>query len=392
MKKIIAAICFLTFVLGSCSISDTAEPPTAMDSIPSSTVSPTAIIGDATDTGELTPQVSLITRDLGNLLSIDAEVTAYSGGKAVVYTTLPSVYTPAFLSGVFFADDGSAQTITPYADDPNGFMFVTANGNELYVNSDTVLYSSPTHEIDIEIADIMHRYSERAKSADDKELDFLPREGALKAAVALLDKLQVFGEPDIRYFTAMTHDEIAAYQTELMEDARYAEFVELGKTKLLDSLTEAEDSYYLRFSFSNQGIPIFDREYEQPLKSASEDFYNRSLGAELLITAGGIRCFTMSGTFTADGKIRKAEKVISADEAMNLFADKYELQIVSDPIVITKVYLEYLPVKQNHSSGEVAFTPYWCLEYSLAGRGDSPRLAGAERFNAITGKDYAYGG
>lgn len=389
MKKITAIVCLLTLLLSACSVADTSEPVPPVDSFPYNDLPATETTETGKNDEEQTEQIGRVTRDLGNSISVDADVISGSGSVLSVYTALPTAYTPAFLSDLFFADDTSSQTIAYYEDDP-GFMLATERRNELYVNSGTVSYNSPSHQADVEIADIMRRYSERAESSDDNELGFLTKEQAVENAVALFDRLQVFGTPDIRCFAAMTHDEIAAYQMELMNDAHYAEFVEIGKTKLLDSLTEADDAYYLRFSFSNQRIPIFDRDYEQPLQSAAEDFYNRSLGAEMLITASGIRYFSMSGTFSASAD--NSQKVISAEEALNLFTEKYELQIVSEPIIITKVYIEYLPINQNHSNGEVSFTPYWCLEYSLSGRGGSPRLAGAERFNAITGKDYAYGG
>lgn len=394
MKRMTAMICLLLLLLllNACSIADTAEPFPSPSSFPPNDVSATETAEAGGNDDEPMTQINHVTRDLGNSISVDAEVINGAKGQLSVYTALPSVYTSAFLSDVFFSDDTSSQTVAYYEDDANGFILVTERGNELYVNSVAVSYNSPSHQSDIEIADIMRRYSERAENADDNELGFLARERAIENAVALFDKLQVFGTPDIRCFTAMTHDKIAAYQTDLMNDASYAEFVEIGKTKLLDSLTAADDAYYLRFSFTAGGIPILDTEYEQPLKSAADDFYNRSLGAEMLITASGIRYFTMSGPFSSDVKEASSQKAISADEALNLFEEKYELQIVSEPIIITKVYLEYLPINQRRQSGEVSFTPYWCLEYSLSGRGDSPRLAGAERFNAITGKDYAYGG
>jgi hypothetical protein len=203
----------------------------------------------------------------------------------------------------------------------------------------------------------------------------------------------------VRYFVAMSHTDLAAYQAELMKDEGYAAFVDLGKTARLDQLGETDDAYYIQFSFSRASVPLFDQWHEQSPMSAGDVVPPVSTYAEILLTGGGIRGFALVGAYADAGNPPEVRPLLGVEEMLAIVAEKYSLQIVTDPFTITRIYLEYLPLyaKDTLQFGtELTLTPYWCFEFSTTFTNDAglpvTNTAGADRFNAFTGEDYAYGG
>ncbi|MDR2569312.1 MAG: hypothetical protein LBD23_03310 [Oscillospiraceae bacterium] len=189
----------------------------------------------------------------------------------------------------------------------------------------------------------------------------------------------------------MQYDEISAYQKELMLDEGYAHFVEIGKTMLLDELLVSDDAYYMWFTFNVEGINIIDTSTTPQLEMAYFDVFAPSICAQILITSEGIKSFYLYGNYKENGVVETKE-ILPFDNILNSITRKYELQIVSVPMVFVGAELEYLFLPNvNNLLSDIIMTPYWRMEYKIEdSRGTN--IIFADRINAFTGEDFAYGG
>ena len=89
------------------------------------------------------------------------------------------------------------------------------------------------------------------------------------------------------------------------------------------------------------------------------------------------------------GGVKKAEVVNTSEEAIAALKTKYDLQIIYGSNVITGIWMEYIPVMQNQNW---VLVPYWCFVSNDIELMDMPDFETADRINAITGEDLAYGG
>lgn len=79
------------------------------------------------------------------------------------------------------------------------------------------------------------------------------------------------------------------------------------------------------------------------------------------------------------------QTILSIDEAIAALKEKYDLEILFGSLKVTGIWMEYIPIAQGETT---TLTPYWCfVAGDEAGYG-----ANADRINAITGEDLAYGG
>ncbi|MDR2044594.1 MAG: hypothetical protein LBQ15_09570 [Clostridium sp.] len=125
-----------------------------------------------------------LTRELAENVFVDAELSVPDTDECAEYRLVPKVYTPAFLSGLFLADDGSAQTISSEESGSDSFLLTTENGSSLTSSAYGLYFSSPTSSVDLDILDVMKQYASGKQAADDKELSFMSRGEALDSALA----------------------------------------------------------------------------------------------------------------------------------------------------------------------------------------------------------------
>lgn len=341
------------------------------------------------------PQGEHIALELMENVFVDAEIENPAKDAYEICKTVPNSYTPEYLADVFLEHDNSEFVVTPSDWDPNGFTLETESGSYIFCEDGRVFFNAPGYNVNKDIADIMFYYTQNEQSVNATELPFMSREDVLNVVSSLLSELNMLGQPEIRAFVAMRPDEITAYQQELMEDSDYAHFVEIGKTTLLDNLTELDNTYYLRLSFNHHDLPMFNAQFEQPVKFAGSALQSPSATAEMLLTSEGIQIFSDSGSFADNTSSGEVKPVLNVNDIFDLVKEKYDLQITTEPVTFTRIFMEYMPVQTTPSANagaEVMLTPYWCLEYGYTRADGTIRMASAERFNAVTGKDYEYGG
>jgi hypothetical protein len=384
MRKTIGAILIaFPILLTACQGDDPAANPPPEFALPAENGSPE-------------PQsAARITRELTDGVFVDAEIAPLSGNSFPVFAVEPNSYSPELLDELFLAGDDSVREFQQSDWDPAGFQLTTLNGSSVYSADGNVDYYGTAYSMDA--AQVMKDYAETAEqSGGSGGLPFISEDEAVAAALLLFERLDVFGEPELNTFIAMDHKTIWEHQQTMMaRDDMYSYFVSIGKTVSLDSLTESDDACYLRFSFRHGTLPLFNAEIEKPIVSSSGGFQPYSVRAEMLLTRDGLRLFSMIGSFSGSGEDNEPEIIIDTDALLERIEEKYSLQIMTESLIFTRIFLEYLPVRTelNFEAGaKSALIPYWCAEYSLTNSDGAMYAAGAERFNAITGEDFAYGG
>ncbi|MDR2357210.1 MAG: hypothetical protein LBD92_03865 [Oscillospiraceae bacterium] len=381
--------------------------------VPADTAPPFA--GDADSSAEAppaapdeTPYADGEKYELAENLYADVEIFGAVPAEVATFVTVPKVFTPDVVEELFLSGDDSERELTwhksiprgPENPDPNGFELNTANGRLISQGDGGVIYHSPTNKTDDEISTVMRRYAENVQNVNDVELSHMTRREAQEYAGGIIDALGVFGEPELRVFIGMTAGGIAEYQNTLTRDLQwYAEDIDAGRSILLDMLGEKDEAYYLSFVFNYGDLPLFNYNFERPLYTASTaNVTIRSTSCEVLIVGGELRTFNLTGSYEAAGEERAAVPIIGAADVIDACREKYELQIVSEPIIFKKMFLEYIATRTPPSTkhdATVTFSPYWCIELSsemATETGVVEYAGGAERFNAITGKDFAYAG
>lgn len=183
-----------------------------------------------------------------------------------------------------------------------------------------------------------------------------------------------------------------AWQNELMTDENYSWWADIGKTNVLDNLTSEDDAYYISFYFTYQDIPVFDQDREPGISSASDSFPTSSMKAAVLITPKGVRYFKVENTLSTQGDISEVQSIISVQEALQKLCEEQENTITFGTQLITKVWLEYIPIRAENAVegvGPFILKPYWCFGTVDAESGGE-HIINAVRINAVTGDDLAY--
>lgn len=199
----------------------------------------------------------------------------------------------------------------------------------------------------------------------------------------VLTELGVVWDMELSQCVTLSGQEILDFQSEMFTDSGYTEF----GTPM--TLTDAEDTCYIVFSFSYDGVPLLGSD-EPNVSSYVSMFPTPSAYAALMINADGIQDCEVFYPCTLE-PISDSQKIMSVEEGIAALKAKYDLEILFEAQVITDIWMEYIPVMQNENW---VLVPYWCFVSKAEERFDSPAgdYENADRINAITGEDLAYGG
>ena len=317
---------------------------------------------------------------MGENLSVDAEVIIPEKTEYSTYTLKMVDCDPDRLFSLFCPENHESYTTENRS---NCLVYNKASGQRLVVYEDAIDYSACDYDSTMQVVEnLMFYYSEDGPQVEPHDLSFMNVEEMEKRGTALLTQLGISWEPKLFRCITLSGQEILDYQEQLFQAPTYTEFGDVPV------LTEAQDTCYLQFDFSYDGIPLFG--FEEPT-------------AESYVNSKGIRDVTATIMFNSDGvqtcmishpciimHVTDSQPILNIDEATTLLRDKYDLQIIPAPLEVTNVWMEYIPINQD---GEVTLTPYWCFVAKDKNAAGFPNYFGeADRFNSITGKDLAYGG
>lgn len=337
------------------------------------------------------PQTIHMSETLCDGLAIDADIPVQESLALSTYQA--DYFRISAADAVSLLAGGSKITSEePHHYDPNGFNLVLESGAQIFHANGILTYYSETEDRDREIADLLSRYGETHSEEEVHALSFMSLDEAIGKASDLICELDMIGEPALDEIIGLSGAEIMAWQNELMTDENYSWWADIGKTTVLDNLTSEDDAYYISFYFTYQDIPVFDQDREPGISSASDSFMTSSMKANVLITPKGVRYFEVENTLSTQGDISEAQSIISVQEALQKLCEKQENTITFGTQLITKVWLEYIPIRAENAVegvGPFILKPYWCFGTVDAESGGE-HIMNAERINAVTGDDLAY--
>ena len=229
---------------------------------------------------------------------------------------------------------------------------------------------------------------------EQSDLSFMTRDEAIAKGKQILKDLGINLQPEVETCSALDHVQLQAYQKELLAaDAKmeYPKYDPFDNVPILENLTEADDSYRIKFYFSYNGVPVYGPGQAPSIRVYNNSFPPFPFTAELMISGNEITYFTMNGAFRIVGD-NAQEKILTAEEAVNVYAEKWGQTVKPIPEEtwqVNSVYLEYLPKDEG---GNWKLIPYWCIvtgsAYTDTRTGEKVWSNSGERFNAITGEEY----
>jgi|GEM_PF-6225417 len=337
-----------------------------------------------------------MTETLCDGFEIDADIPVPVSSALSTYQAKPfHISSDDAVSLLVKESEREIETNQKDSDDPNGFKLKLKNGIEIYHQSGRLLYWSETADKDDEIFDLLFRYKEKHIEEETHILSFMSPQEAIKQGEDLIDKLDIIGESVVQTIVGLSSEDIMAWQSALLKDDNYKSWTDIGKTWIFEDLTDEDDAYLISFSFIYSDVHVFNQDIEPGVTSASDNFSPMSMKVDMLITAKGLRYFSLQNALNADGNTSESQNLISSEQALQKLIGKYENTITFGTQCIIEVWLEYIPISDPNShsiDAPVTLKPYWCFGMIDTELGREYGIVNAERINAITGDDFTYGG
>ena len=276
--------------------------------------------------------------------------------------------TPETIAAVLFPQ---AQTTLQEIDPESyGFSLTTASGAcaEFYPGS-LYFFALKTAP---EAAQFMAQYQSKHPEKTGEPLEFLTSQDAVALGRHILKELGLSLEPVLDAKLTMTH----------------ADFQE-------QQIFNWDDTFYLRFTFSYDGIPLYGTMEEPELPFL--DYNNvppAKSQAEMLITSQGIQYLRLTGIYTVVNS-GDFQARITPRSALQLLRQFFADQEISYPHQVTRICLQYLPITRDMGTSLVPYWSFW-MDYQYIdeydGKTVSVKDGKVERFNAYTGENYRFGG
>ena len=337
-------------------------------------------------TDAVTPQMQHITDETCDNLTIDADAVIPLKKQYGTYKLTMVDSDPDRLFGILSEEGCNGYTTEDRSyTGASIFKYSKPDGRNIVVQDNIIQYSS--YDIDIgehpmqEVANLMYYYTQEHPNAQPHDLSFMTVAEMEEYGKSVLTELGIAWDMELVQCVSLSGQEILDFQNEMFTNSSYTEFGSPMK------LTEAQDTCYLVFSFSYDGIPLFGSG-EPSVQSAVSMMPSPSAGAVLMFNENSIQDCTVRFPCVVE-PISEQQTILTIDEAIAALKAKYDLEILFGTQVITDIWMEYIPVMQNQ---DWVLVPYWCFVSTDKELMDVPGFETADRFNALTGEDLAYGG
>lgn len=337
-------------------------------------------------TGEsVAPRTQHITQNIVENMTIDAEAVIPRETQYSTYTLKGIDGAPDRLFCIF-SPEGYGSFTTETRDYPGAseLIYQESSGKFLLVDNNRIQYSA--YNINLgntpmqEVATLMYYHTQEHPQSQPHDLSFMTVEEMESFGKAILTQLGISWEPELNKCVTLSGQEVLDFQKEMFTTDYYTQNGAAPTT-----LNQAEDTCYLEFTFTYDGIPLFGPD-EPNISFMDGVFPPMPVKATIMINAGGIQIFNLDGNYTV-ASASEPQAILTLDEAIAALKNKYDLEILFGTLTTTDIWMEYIPVKQGEST---VLTPYWCFRSIDVSAGDDFPMA--DRINAITGKDLAYGG
>ena len=281
---------------------------------------------------------------------VDADVISYGVTSAAPVEMAPLGLTAEQLLSILMP---SQRTVEMVESRQFKRIVTTEQGSRLAFSENYFIGSRGGYEDDDlwEIEDLLTFWAEDHPEDAVHTLDFMSPEEALQKAKDVLKQMNVGYEPVVDIFAALTGPEINAYQQVLLDDPDYSA---LGKFHMLPELTDAHDAYYLRFSFTFNGIPV-------TAPGSVSHTYGIIIPPEavMLITREGVARITCLNLRTL-ASVGEARPLITPEQAIEGMGKVVQNRFYpQESYRTTRLELGYLPL---YADGKTTLIPYWGVE------------------------------
>lgn len=226
--------------------------------------------------------------------------------------------------------------------------------------------------------------------ADDVENDF-PKENLdnvnkEEAVTLVLNKIKDLGievkeEPRV---IAMDVDNL----TKLTD---YNEFTPESK-KQLHKWEKDDEAYAIIFDGLQEGNKVTSEGY------MTNPDYATGTRIKSLVSKDGLISLSISDVYEIKEKSELSKEICSPNHIINVIRDKYKDVILTDPVEVSEIKLEYLPKAINLKENSYSLSPFWVCnvsqtqEFTKEGKTDKVTSNFKIFIDAISGNEFSIGG
>ncbi|GAA4654308.1 hypothetical protein GCM10023142_14460 [Anaerocolumna aminovalerica] len=340
-----------------------------------------------------------ITETIDVNMKIDADVIAPNSDEYFEYQLVEKDFDIEKFSQLLFENDSSIKKTLE--DLPNPYIksiIETENGGQLVIWPNSLRFQSDSRMQNIEYLIGSKFYWEiDNKNYTDEELQKFIQNEQVKYNMERFEETYELGDNErLELVTAIevTAESLIQEQNSLSQRPGYDEEVKSGMREIVDDWTGVEKLYYLEYNIIQNSIPMFGKK-EALIQSSFAGASYQSSYISIILSDKGFEYLDIQGAW----KVESADKIeiISAKKGIEKLKEKYANLIVSTESNISKIWLEYIFIPNEHdeSNSTGKLTPYWCYQRQYTDgvneEGVTFYTYQADRINAVTGGDLAYG-
>ncbi|WP_346887975.1 hypothetical protein [Clostridium sp. UBA1056] len=334
---------------------------------------------------------SHISEQLDEDLIIDAETKVLDAENYNVFNVKYKQYDEEQICNIFIKDD-IIDTRDEYGTGNDKTIGITTKNNKWLSIGENYL---SFHVRDISYSHLMyesdkHLFNEMKRKFPKDTLTSLNKEESIDKVrqVAKELNLPLNNEP-IVYSLDVTS--LKEAENNYMTDEEYAEWEELKPGTGKRNWTEEDEAYLIIFKSSLNNIPIYSRD----LILSSDNSHLRESVVKAVVNKNGIVKFEAFSMYDSVSLDTENLSCIEYSKALEVVKDKYKNIILTSPIKVTNINLEYIPRIKNRELGEFILTPAWVFltesQHTINdGNSNSKKVkteTGAIIVDAITGKE-----
>lgn len=173
--------------------------------------------------------------------------------------------------------------------------------------------------------------------------------------------------------------------------ASFKSYLDAKKIKLKSDWSQDDNCYYFAFQQSFNGIPVTQEDHGDVDKGTDVPGTRMSV----LYSKNGICDFNVEGFYQGTGVQTKDAALIGLQGVLDALKSKYESIILSDPIVVKKLSLNYVAVLLDKTEENFKLTPAWVVTVNQitqqvnpdTGKKFTVPIPSVVMINAVTGKE-----
>lgn len=328
-----------------------------------------------------------LTKVLGDNLELDADVFYPLNTEIATYSVERKIFSKDVIN-LFIDKEDTEYTIEDNPNYENSFTVNTGQGCSLSASEGYLLYLK-NQEYDDVVAMIEELYLEEKSINETDELSFCNKKKAISIGE---DKIKEFSDNQVEVIrmAAMGHKELEKLQEDLLKEESYRAGIDIGKTNEIGQFSEEDDVYYIEYAVKQDDIFLYSGIAEPQITMSIDAFWDFPVNVTMLIGNEGIRYFSYRNVLEKQTMDQIDGNIISAEEALETVQKIYDNIILTEPLKISKVWVQYILVPDWKDLKEIKLKPYWCIQIDSVDE-SGKTWSKAERINAITGGNLSYG-